>query len=222
MSLIKNKILIAPSLLSADFSNLKEEVKKIEEADADILHLDIMDGRFVPNITFGPLIVSALRPHSKLIFDVHLMIIEPEKYIKDFAKAGADWISVHAEATLHLHRAILKIKELGKKAGVALNPHTPLNILEYILDDLDYVVIMTVDPGFGGQKFIKNCLPKIKKLKEILEKKEKTVLIEVDGGINKDTAPLVIKAGANVLVAGSAVFGKEDYSEAIKLLKYST
>ncbi|RLG11667.1 ribulose-phosphate 3-epimerase [Candidatus Pacearchaeota archaeon] len=222
MSLIKNKILIAPSLLSADFSNLKEEVKKIEEADADILHLDIMDGRFVPNITFGPLIVSALRPHSKLIFDVHLMIVEPEKYIKDFAKAGADWISVHAEATLHLHRAILKIKELGKKAGVALNPHTPLNILEYILDDLDYVVIMTVDPGFGGQKFIKNCLPKIEKLKEILEKKEKTVLIEVDGGINKDTAPLVIKAGANVLVAGSAVFGKEDYSEAIKLLKYST
>ncbi len=222
MSLIKNKILIAPSLLSADFSNLKEEVKKIEEADADILHLDIMDGRFVPNITFGPLIVSALRPHSKLIFDVHLMIVEPEKYIKDFAKAGADWISVHAEATIHLHRAILKIKELGKKAGVALNPHTPLNILEYILDDLDYVVIMTVDPGFGGQKFIKNCLPKIEKLKEILEKKEKTVLIEVDGGINKDTAPLVIKAGANVLVAGSAVFGKEDYSEAIKLLKYST
>jgi len=222
MSLIKNKILIAPSLLSADFSNLKEEVKKIEEADADILHLDIMDGRFVPNITFGPLIVSALRPHSKLIFDVHLMIVEPEKYIKDFAKAGADWISVHAEATLHLHRTILKIKELGKKAGVALNPHTPLNILEYILDDLDYVVIMTVDPGFGGQKFIKNCLPKIEKLKEILEKKEKTVLIEVDGGINKDTAPLVIKAGANVLVAGSAVFGKEDYSEAIKLLKYST
>ena len=222
MSLIKNKILIAPSLLSADFSNLKEEVKKIEEADADILHLDIMDGRFVPNITFGPLVVSALRPHSKLIFDVHLMIVEPEKYIKDFAKAGADWISVHAEATLHLHRAILKIKELGKKAGVALNPHTPLNILEYILDDLDYVVIMTVDPGFGGQKFIKNCLPKIEKLKEILEKKEKTVLIEVDGGINKDTAPLVIKAGANVLVAGSAVFGKEDYSEAIKLLKYST
>ncbi|RKX60411.1 MAG: ribulose-phosphate 3-epimerase [Thermodesulfobacteriota bacterium] len=222
MSLIKNKILIAPSLLSADFSNLKEEVKKIEEADADILHLDIMDGRFVPNITFGPLVVSALRPHSKLIFDVHLMIVEPEKYIKDFAKAGADWISVHAEATIHLHRAILKIKELGKKAGVALNPHTPLNILEYILDDLDYVVIMTVDPGFGGQKFIKNCLPKIEKLKEILEKKEKTVLIEVDGGINKDTAPLVIKAGANVLVAGSAVFGKEDYSEAIKLLKYST
>lgn len=222
MSLIKNKILIAPSLLSADFSNLKEEVRKIEEADADILHLDIMDGRFVPNITFGPLVVSALRPHSKLIFDVHLMIVEPEKYIKDFAKAGADWISVHAEATIHLHRAILKIKELGKKAGVALNPHTPLNILEYILDDLDYVVIMTVDPGFGGQKFIKNCLPKIEKLKEILEKKEKTILIEVDGGINKDTAPLVIKAGANVLVAGSAVFEKEDYSEAIKLLKYST
>jgi ribulose-phosphate 3-epimerase len=215
------KIFIAPSLLSADFSRLAEEVKAVEEAGADILHLDVMDGIFVPNITFGPLVISALRAHSHLIFDVHLMIENPERYIKEFAEAGADWISIHAEATKHLHRAVWKIKEFDKKAGVALNPHTPLNVIEYLLEDLDYVLIMTVNPGFGGQKFIKNCLPKIRALRDLIEKKGLNVLIEVDGGINKDTAPLVISEGAQVLVAGSAVFGKKDYKQAIELLKSS-
>ncbi|WP_038055751.1 ribulose-phosphate 3-epimerase [Thermodesulfobacterium hydrogeniphilum] len=218
---VNKEILIAPSLLSADFSCLAEEVKAVEKAGADLLHLDVMDGIFVPNITFGPLVISALRPHSNLIFDVHLMIEAPERYIKEFAEAGADWISIHAEATKHLHRAVWKIKEFNKKAGVALNPHTPVEIIEYILEDLDFVLIMTVNPGFGGQKFIKNCLPKIKKLKDMIENKGLEVLIEVDGGINKDTAPLVVSEGAQVLVAGSAVFGKDDYKRAIEILKFS-
>lgn len=147
----KNSILVAPSLLSADFSRLGEEVKAVEEAGADLLHLDVMDGIFVPNITFGPLVISALRPLTSLPFDVHLMIVEPERYIKEFVEAGADLICVHAEASIHLHRTIWKIKELGKKAGVSLNPHTPLNVLEYLLEDLDFVLVMTVNPGFGGQ-----------------------------------------------------------------------
>lgn len=223
MSLIlnKNSVLIAPSLLSADFSRLGEEVKAVEEAGADLLHLDVMDGVFVPNITFGPLVISSLRPLTNLFFDVHLMIVEPERYIKDFAEAGADLICVHAEASVHLHRTIWKIKELNKKAGVSLNPHTPLNVLEYLLEDLDFVLIMTVNPGFGGQKFIKNCLSKIKKLKKLIEEKKLSVLIEVDGGINEKNAPLVIEAGANILVAGSAIFGKKDYKVAISSLRSS-
>lgn len=217
-----NKILIAPSLLSADFSKLADEVKAVEKAGADLLHLDVMDGMFVPNLTFGPLVISSIRPHSNLIFDVHLMIESPERYIKDFAEAGADWISIHVEATKHLHRTIWKIKEFDKKAGVALNPHTPLEIIKYVLEDLDFVLIMTVNPGFGGQKFIRNCLPKIKELKKMIEERELNVLIQVDGGINSETAPEVIRAGAQVLVAGSAVFGKKDYVKAIEALKPST
>ncbi len=217
----KNSILVAPSLLSADFSRLGEEVKAVEEAGADLLHLDVMDGIFVPNITFGPLVISALRPLTSLPFDVHLMIVEPERYIKEFVEAGADLICVHAEASIHLHRTIWKIKELGKKAGVSLNPHTPLNVLEYLLEDLDFVLVMTVNPGFGGQSFIKNCIPKIEKLKKLIKEKEISVLIEVDGGINEEIAPLVIKAGADILVAGSAIFGKKDYKLAISNLKSS-
>jgi ribulose-phosphate 3-epimerase len=219
---LNKNILIAPSLLSADFSKLAQEVKAVEKAGADLLHLDVMDGLFVPNLTFGPLVISSIRPHSNLIFDVHLMIESPERYIKDFADSGADWISIHAEATNHLHRAIWKIKELDKKAGIALNPHTPLEIIKYVLEDLDYVLIMTVNPGFGGQKFIKNCLSKIKELKELIEKRGLNTLIEVDGGINAETAPEVIKAGAKILVAGSAIFGEKDYAKAIEALKSST
>lgn len=221
LTLNKNSVLIAPSLLSADFSRLGEEVRAVEEAGADLLHLDIMDGVFVPNITFGPLVISALRPLTKLPFDVHLMIVNPERYLKEFAEAGADLICVHAEASIHLHRTIWKIKELGKKAGVSLNPHTPLTVLEYILEDLDFVLIMTVNPGFGGQKFIDNCLYKIKNLKKIIEEKNLSVLIEVDGGINEKNAKLVIEAGANILVAGSAIFNKKDYKIAISSLKSS-
>ncbi len=212
-------IWIAPSILSADFSKLGEEVKEVESAGADLLHLDVMDGAFVPNITFGPLVVEAIRKVSSLTFDVHLMIESPDKYIEDFAKAGADWISVHAEATIHLHRTVWKIKDLGKKAGVALNPHTPLEVIKYLLEDLDYVVIMSVNPGFGGQKFIPWSLKKIKHLADLKKEQNLNFLIEVDGGVNKNTAPEVIKAGAEVLVAGSAVFKNKPYSKAIQELK---
>ena len=211
-------IYIAPSLLSADFSKLQEEVKDIEQGGADWLHLDVMDGHFVPNITFGPGLIKALRPHSNLFFDVHLMIENPDKYIQAFADSGADMIVVHAEACTHLHRTIQSIHATGKKAGVALNPATSLSVLDYILPDVDMVLLMSVNPGFGGQKFI-NIVPKLERLMEMCNALGVSPLIQVDGGITPETAPLVVNAGANVLVAGSAVFGKPDRKAAIEALR---
>ena len=211
-------IYIAPSLLSADFSKLQEEVKDIEQGGADWLHLDVMDGHFVPNITFGPGLIKALRPHSNLFFDVHLMIENPDKYIQEFADSGADMIVVHAEACTHLHRTIQSIHATGKKAGVALNPATSLSVLDYILPDVDMVLLMSVNPGFGGQKFI-NIVPKLERLMEMCKEQGVSPLVQVDGGITSETAPLVVNAGANVLVAGSAVFGKSDRKAAIEALR---
>ena len=211
-------VYIAPSLLSADFSKLQEEVKDIEQGGAEWLHLDVMDGHFVPNITFGPGLIKALKPHSNLFFDVHLMIENPDKYIAEFADAGADMIVVHQEACTHLHRTIQSIHALGKKAGVALNPATSLSTLEYILPDLDMVLLMSVNPGFGGQKFI-NIVPKLERLIEMCKEQGVSPLIQVDGGITPETAPLVVNAGDNVLVAGSAVFGKPDRKAAIEALR---
>ena len=211
-------IYIAPSLLSADFSKLQEEVKDIEQGGADWLHLDVMDGHFVPNITFGPGLIKALRPHSNLFFDVHLMIENPDKYIQEFADSGADMIVVHAEACTHLHRTIQSIHATGKKAGVALNPATSLSVLDYILPEVDMVLLMSVNPGFGGQKFI-NIVPKLERLMEMCKEQGVSPLVQVDGGITSETAPLVVNAGANVLVAGSAVFGKPDRKAAIEALR---
>ncbi|MBE6112680.1 MAG: ribulose-phosphate 3-epimerase [Peptococcaceae bacterium] len=209
---------IAPSLLSADFSRLQDEVRDIEQGGADWLHLDVMDGHFVPNITFGPGLIKALRPHSNLFFDVHLMISNPDQYIQEFANAGADMIVVHAEACTHLHRTIQSIHATGKKAGVALNPATSLSVLDYILPELDMVLLMSVNPGFGGQKFI-NIVPKLERLMEMCKEQNVQPLIQVDGGITPETAPFVTAAGANVLVAGSAVFGKPDRAAAIQALR---
>ncbi|MDX7995634.1 ribulose-phosphate 3-epimerase [Bacillus subtilis] len=215
-------IKVAPSILSADFAALGNEIKDVEKGGADCIHIDVMDGHFVPNITIGPLIVEAVRPVTDLPLDVHLMIEEPDRYIPAFAKAGADILSVHAEACLHLHRTIQLIKEQGVKAGVVLNPHTPVQVIEHVFDDLDLVLLMTVNPGFGGQKFIHSVLPKIKEVKRMADEKgKKDLLIEVDGGVNKETAPLVIEAGANLLVAGSAVYGQSDRKKAISEIKGS-
>lgn len=211
---------IAPSLLSADFSRLAEEVKEIEAAGADWLHVDVMDGRFVPNITLGPLVVDAIRKHTKLPLDVHLMIVEPEKYVEAFAKAGADCISVHAELGDTIPATIQKIKQLGKKAGVVLNPLSPISLIASVLEEVDFILLMTVNPGFGGQAFIGDVLTKIKELRSLLDERGmKDKPIEVDGGINMETAPLAFEAGANILVAGNAVFGVKDRQAAIEAIR---
>ncbi len=198
--------LLAPSILSANFANLEKDIKEAESAGADLLHVDVMDGRFVPNITVGIPVVESIRKVTHLPLDVHLMIVEPEKYISDFVKAGANWISFHYEAVTHHHRIVTMIKELGAKAGIALNPSTPVFLLEEILPYLDFVLVMSVNPGFGGQKFIESSTSKIKKLKQIIEKRELCVKIEVDGGIKLNNVEKVLKAGAEIIVAGSAVF----------------
>lgn len=210
---------LAPSILSADFSSLWNDVRQAEEAGAEYLHIDVMDGHFVPNITIGPLIVQALRPKSKMFFDVHLMIENPGRYIDDFVKAGADLICVHVETCPHLHRTIQNIKEKGVKAAVALNPATPLNTLNHILEDIDMVLLMSVNPGFGGQKFIPQVLDKIRSLREIITYSGLKVDIQVDGGIGPNNAKEVVKAGANILVAGSAIFGKDDIGQAVRELR---
>lgn len=203
-------IKIAPSILSADFSRLGEQVRLVEQAGADYLHIDVMDGHFVPNLTIGPLVVSALRPISRLVFDVHLMIERPEYLVEEFVKAGADLITFHAEASVHSHRLVQTIKEAGVRAGVALNPATPIESIEYLLEDLDLVLLMTVNPGFAGQQFIQSVLPKIRRMRELIDQRILDVELQVDGGINLDTVPAVVSAGARVLVAGSAIFRAAD------------
>jgi len=211
---MSKKIIVAPSLLAADFSKLREEIQEVESYGAEYLHLDVMDGNFVPNISFGVPIISSIRKHSNLVFDVHLMVENPDRFIKDMVDAGADVITVHAEATKHLNRTIQLIKSYGKKVGVALNPSTPLDVIKYDLKDIDMVLIMTVNPGFGGQAFIEEMLQKIRDLRSI----DPNIDIQVDGGINNKTSKLVKEAGANILVAGSYLF-KGDYKQKIESLR---
>jgi ribulose-phosphate 3-epimerase len=210
---------IAPSILSADFTCLGQEIKAVEKAGADWIHVDVMDGHFVPNITMGPLVVEAVRRSTQLPVDVHLMIANPDQYIRDFASAGADYLTVQVEVCPHLHRTIHLIKECGVKAGAVLNPATPLSSLDHILEDLDLVLIMSVNPGFGGQKFISGSLEKIRVLKDRMRNRNETALIEVDGGVNSTTISEISLAGADVFVAGSAIFNTEDYRQAIDGLR---
>ena len=210
---------ISPSILSADFTRLGDEIKAVEQAGADYIHIDVMDGHFVPNITIGPMIVEAVKRVTDLPLDVHLMISDPDNFIDDFAKAGANILTVHAETVKHLHRTVQYIKEKGVSPGVSLNPATPLDILEYVLDDLDLVLLMTVNPGFGGQKFIPAVIPKIKRLRDMVDKRNLKTEIEVDGGIGPDSISPVSSAGADVFVAGSAIFYSEDYKKTISLMR---
>lgn len=212
-------IKIAPSILSADFSKLDEQIKLIEKGGADMVHLDVMDGHFVPNITFGAPVIKMLRGVTDVPFDVHLMIENPERFIDDFVDAGADIITVHAESTVHLHRLIQQIKAHGVKAAVSLNPATPLDVLEYVLEDIDMVLIMSVNPGFGGQSFIPQCKDKIKALKKMILDKNLDVEIQVDGGVKLDNIREIMECGADIFVAGSAIFGESDVVEATRAFK---
>lgn len=212
--------IVAPSILSADFARLGEEVREVVAGGAEWIHVDVMDGQFVPNITMGPLVVGALRPVTDAPLDVHLMIVQPERYINDFASAGADVITIHAESTPNVHRALQMVRQAGKQVGLALNPATPLTAVEHVLDDIDMVLVMTVNPGFGGQAFIPAMVDKVRALRSLLDGRGKGhIRIEVDGGINAETAQVTVEAGAGVLVAGSAVFGRRDRAAAIAALK---
>jgi len=209
-------IKMAPSILAANFSKLAEEVKEVEQAGAKLIHIDVMDGHFVPNITMGPIVVEALRPVTKLPLDVHLMIENPDNYIESFAKAGADYITVHVEACPHLHRTIQLIRSFGVKPGVVLNPHTSIESIQHVLEDIDMVLFMTVNPGFGGQKFIHSVIPKIKQLSDIIKEKDLAIEIEIDGGINAETIVPCAEAGATIFVAGSAIYSQTDRSKALQ------
>ena len=213
------KMMIAPSILSADFSRLGDEIRAVEAAGAEVIHVDVMDGHFVPNITIGPLVVDAVRQVTKLPVDVHLMITDPDRYLKAFADAGADWITVHVEACTHLHRTLSYIRGLGKKAGAVLNPATSLSSLDYVLEELDLVMLMSVNPGFGGQSFIESTLDKCRQLRIMLDKVNPEAGIEIDGGMSPKTIKRMAAAGANIFVAGSAIYGKEDYAAVIGELK---
>ncbi|WP_400194399.1 ribulose-phosphate 3-epimerase [Lysinibacillus telephonicus] len=212
-------IKIAPSILAANFAKLGQEVKEVEEAGAELIHIDVMDGHFVPNITMGPIVVEALRPITQLPLDVHLMIENPDAYIEQFAKAGADYITVHVEACRHLHRTIQLIRSFGVKPGVVLNPHTPIESIQHILEDVDLVLFMTVNPGFGGQKFISSVVPKIEALSKIINERQLSVEIEVDGGITAETIVPCANAGATIFVAGSAIYNKENRAQSLQEIK---
>lgn len=212
-------IKIAPSILAADFTRLGEEIKEVEAAGADYIHIDVMDGRFVPNISVGPVVVEAVRRCTSLPLDVHLMIYEPERYIRNFIKAGADIITIHPEATFHLHRVIYEIKNGGRRAGVALNPSSELSLVNYIVDEIDLLLIMSVNPGFGGQEFINGMLRKIRDARGMVDKKGLSVELEVDGGIKLGNAGSVARAGADILVSGTGIFGTDNYRETIKRMR---
>ncbi|MER2170608.1 MAG: ribulose-phosphate 3-epimerase [Psychrobacillus psychrodurans] len=210
---------IAPSILAANFSKLGEEVLEVEKAGAELIHIDVMDGHFVPNITMGPIVVEALRPLTKLPLDVHLMIENADQYIESFAKAGADYITVHVEACPHLHRTIQLIRSFGVKPGVVLNPHTPIETIQHVLEDIDMVLFMTVNPGFGGQNFIHSVVPKVKQLSDIIKERNLSIEIEIDGGINEETIKPCVEAGATILVAGSAIYNAPDKAKALQTIK---